>query len=109
MLEEARQADVTKAVCADMGWNMFVEVARAGPEWHIGEGGAPGSAPSGQPLTDVTSENPSEPMFEFGGYPSTIEDNILKLRGSMTAAQLHADKIVELYMVVMFSSGLCGH
>ena len=43
MLEEARQAEVTKNECAAMGWAMFLEMARTDEALHVG---TPGEAAS---------------------------------------------------------------
>ena len=106
MLEEARQAEVTKNECAAMGWAMFLEMARTDEALHVGTPGEAASSASGSAAPAVGTAPQGQPLLHFAeGVPTTIEQVVLQQRGPMTAAEVQAELIFDGAMVSKFASG----
>ena len=103
MLEEARQAEITKNECAAMAWDMLINLARDDEDFRLGESAAPSSA-STDPAT-AAAPAAAPPVLSFEGVPTTIEHVVLLARGPMTPAEIQAEVIFDVGLVPKFASG----
>ena len=107
MLEEARQAEISKNDCAAIGWEMFLEMARTDPALRVADPASTASSSSGPAAPVATTVKPAdvEMSFDEGGVPTTIEHVVLQKRGPLSAAQISAEVIFDVAMVKKFVSG----